>query len=131
MAAPTCAAVQPEFVNWLGGISDADDEDKKDGVDKKVPGASLTVLWVENCDGIRTTKSIDSVECHDIDTGLEWVRNLKSLVSLSVRECRNIDANVVEEANKLLWQIPELYLPRSIGPAHEIPLPIEVDPLYI
>lgn len=75
----TCAAVQPEFVNWLGGISDSDSEDKGDDVDKKVPGSSLTVLWMENCDDIRTVKSIDGIDCHDIDTGLEWVRNLKSL----------------------------------------------------
>lgn len=69
----TCAAVQPEFVNWLGGISDPD------GEDKKIPGAALTVLWVENCDDIHTTKSINSVGEKDIDTGLEWIRNLKSL----------------------------------------------------
>lgn len=75
----TCAAVQPEFVNWLGGISYPDGEDKRDGDGNKVPGASLTVLWVENCDGIRTTKSINSAGDKEIDTGLEWIRNLKSV----------------------------------------------------
>ncbi|PCG98372.1 Hypothetical protein PENO1_058380 [Penicillium occitanis (nom. inval.)] len=121
----TCAAVQPEFVNWLGGIFDPD------GEDNKVPGASLTVLWVENCDGICTTKSISSTMNQEVDTGLEWIRNLKSLESLSLRECCNIDAKIVDEANKLFWRIPEIYLPRSIGPDYELPPPIEVDPLYL
>lgn len=53
------------------------------------------------------------------------------LQSLSLRECRNIDAKIVDEANKLLWHIPEIYLPRSIGPDYELPPPIEVDPLYL
>jgi len=69
----TCAAVQPEFVNWLGGIS------SPDGENNKVPGASLVVLWVECCNGIHTAKSINSVVDRDIDTGLELIRNLKSL----------------------------------------------------
>jgi hypothetical protein len=72
----TCAAVQPEFVNWLGGIRNLDGEHDNN---KMVPGASLTVLWVENCNGIRTTKSIDIMGDQDVDTGLEWIRNMKSL----------------------------------------------------
>lgn len=75
----TCAAVQPEFVNWLGGISDPD------GEDNEVPGGSLTVLWVENCDDIRTTKSISSTMNQGVDTGLEWIRNLKSLEVCQIR----------------------------------------------
>lgn len=70
----TCAAVQPDFVDRLGGISHPDDEDTENEDGNQVPGASLTVLWMENCDGIRTSKSINSS-----DTGLEWIRNLKSL----------------------------------------------------
>jgi hypothetical protein len=75
----TCAAVQPEFVNWLGGISNPDVEDKGDDDDNKVPGGLLKVLWVENCDGIRTTKSVNSMSIHNIEASLEWIRNLKSL----------------------------------------------------
>lgn len=75
----TCAAAQPEFVNWLGGISNPEGEKKEDDEENKVPGASLTVLWVENSDGIRTTKSTSNTLGHDIDTGLEWICNLKSL----------------------------------------------------
>lgn len=75
----TCAAVQPEFVNWLGGIFDTDREDERDSSERKIQGASLNVLWVENCDGIRTNKSIDNMEGgKSTDIGLDWIHNLKS-----------------------------------------------------
>uniref|UniRef100_A0A093UR71 F-box domain-containing protein n=1 Tax=Talaromyces marneffei PM1 TaxID=1077442 RepID=A0A093UR71_TALMA len=114
------------------GAMAIDREDERDSSERKIQGASLNVLWVENCDGIRTNKSIDNMEGgKSTDIGLDWIHNLKSLESLSLRECRNIDAEVVAEANKLLWHIPELYLPRSTGPNRELPPPIEVDPLYL
>lgn len=74
----TCAGVQPGFVNWLGGIPIPDDDEDDDG-DESVPGASIAVLWVDNCDGIRTRKSKNNDKSQGIDAGLEWVGNLKAL----------------------------------------------------
>jgi hypothetical protein len=76
----TCAAVKPEFVNWLGGMDIPDYEGeipRQEG--EPVPGASLKILWLENCSGIYSK----STKCHgknqDIDSGLEWVRGLVGL----------------------------------------------------
>ncbi|OKL59453.1 hypothetical protein UA08_05119 [Talaromyces atroroseus] len=126
----TCAAIQPAFVNWLGGIPTPGDEDEelREHDDEPVPGASLVVLWIENCVGIRTTaKSTNDQGVANIDAGLGWLQNLKALQSLSLRECQNIDATVVQEANRLLWHIPEVYLPRPIRPQSEVDPVIEVD----
>lgn len=76
----TCAAVQPEFVNWLGGIEvDSDDEPRKES--DPAPGASLETLWMENCDGISSEVDLgNSEDGHEIrDAALEWIRNLKGL----------------------------------------------------
>lgn len=128
----TCAGTQPEFVNWLGGVSTPEDDDdeppRQDG--DPVPGASIVVLWIENCDTIRTIKSTNYQANHGLDAGLEWVRNLHALESLSFRECRHIDSKVVVEANKLLWHIPELHLPQLNDPRVENLPVIEVDPIH-
>jgi hypothetical protein len=87
----TCAAVQPEFVNWLGGIEIEDpppEESRKDG--DPVPGALLEILWLENCEGL-STRGLPSDSIANLvkrqDTGLEWVRELKSLkVSIRLRK---------------------------------------------
>lgn len=76
----TCAAVQPEFLNWLGGI-DVDSDDEPSEKSDPAPGASLETLWVENCDGISSKVDFGNSEDGDEirDTGLEWIRNLKGL----------------------------------------------------
>lgn len=79
----TCGAVQPSFVNWLGGLDRAMDErgEKRfDDIDT-VPGRNLEVLWLENCDGISTLDPRDVTMSEDgmLDIGLNWVKNLKSL----------------------------------------------------
>ncbi|EED17060.1 F-box domain protein [Talaromyces stipitatus ATCC 10500] len=124
-----CAAAQPEFVDWLGGISITEGKEPQDD-DKEVPGASLKVLWMENCNGICTGKTSDRERGRTIDVGLEWIRNLKALESLSLRDCRNVDAQVVSDANTLIWRIREVHLPRALDLDPESPPPIEVDPLY-
>lgn len=79
----TCAAVQPTFVNWLGGLDRAIDErgeKRQDDMDA-VPGKNLEILWLENCDGISTVDPRDITTREDgmTDIGLNWVTNLKSL----------------------------------------------------
>lgn len=76
----TCSAVKPEFVNWLGGIDIPDYEgeaSRQDG--EPAPGASLKILWLNNCSGIYSKNT----KCHgkkqDIDAGLEWVQGLVGL----------------------------------------------------
>lgn len=76
----TCAAIQPEFLNWLGGIPiPGEDEESRDDADQETPGASLIVLWIENADEIRTLKPISSDRTQRIDTGLEWLLKLKAV----------------------------------------------------
>jgi hypothetical protein len=78
----TCAAIQPGFVNWLGGIPTPDDEGEelREPDDEPVPGASIVVLWIENCVGIRTTTMpMNGEAAGNIDAGLKWLQNLKAL----------------------------------------------------
>lgn len=74
-----CAAANMEFVRWLGGIDIPDDEggpSRQDG--EAAPGATLKVLWIENCQEV--TRDVDFLEkCERIDAGLEWVRGLVGL----------------------------------------------------
>ncbi|KAL1970446.1 hypothetical protein VTN77DRAFT_4090 [Rasamsonia byssochlamydoides] len=126
----TCAAVQPEFVNWLGGIEVDQDESRKEG--DSAPEASIEVLWSENCDGISSEVDLSNIkDGNEIqDAGLEWIRDLKGLKSLSLRHCPNINPELVERANKTVWHIPEVFL--SYPPAVDRHgSPIEIDPDYI
>lgn len=75
-----CSAVQPEFLNWLGGIEADPEEPRKRG--EAAPGASIQVLWLENCDGI-CSEQLELLADEDdekaLEKGLEWVRALKAL----------------------------------------------------
>jgi hypothetical protein len=95
----TCAAAQPEFVNWLGGVDIPEwegEEPRKPG--EPAPGASIQVLWLENCDGIhseREVENLDDIEVAEeevaLEAGLEWVRGLKGLkVSVGYRSLLTI-----------------------------------------
>lgn len=83
----TCAAVQPEFVNWLGGLDIPEWEGEEPRrADEPAPGALIQVLWLENCDGIHSAKAVRNLDETEADgedvaleTGLEWVRELKGL----------------------------------------------------
>ncbi|KAH8700693.1 F-box domain protein [Talaromyces proteolyticus] len=128
----TCAAAQPEFVNWLGGIdvSECEEESPREN-SEPAPGALLRTLWIENCDSIRSVHLCSGEdEEGSVDFSLEWVSGLTGLQSLSLRECRNIDPQVVERANARLWHIPEVHLPRPIDFRHSLEVSIEVDPDY-
>ncbi|QKX52986.1 uncharacterized protein TRUGW13939_00057 [Talaromyces rugulosus] len=124
----TCAAVKPEFVNWLGGMGIPDYEGeipRQEG--EPAPGASLKILWLENCNGIYSKNKKFHGKSQDVDSGLDWVRGLVGLQSLSFRECKNIDANAVQRANEAIWHIPELHAPRIASLSDSL---IEVDPEY-
>ncbi|PKY04775.1 hypothetical protein P168DRAFT_251605 [Aspergillus campestris IBT 28561] len=128
----TCRGVQPEFLDWLGGVSrDTEEEDFLRTEDKcHVPGENLEVLWLENCHQI-VTKSHEHPKdlAHDsCDLGLEWVRGLKNLKSLSLNECMNISSECVDRANQTIWKIDEVVLPYSY---HSPDSTIEVDPALL
>ncbi|KAF7592981.1 hypothetical protein BBP40_012217 [Aspergillus hancockii] len=125
----TCHGAQPEFLNWLGG--DGQDLDNTGERDSNVaPGDRLEILWLENCHQILTC----SIERHEdfpdevCDRGLEWVRGLRNLQSLSFSKCMNIPSEYIERANKTIWKIPEVSLPYI---HYEEGTPIEVDPTFM
>ncbi|KAE8350600.1 F-box domain protein [Aspergillus coremiiformis] len=125
----TCHGAQPDFLNWLGGIEqNADDLGDTDS--DTAPGDRLEVLWLENCHQILTR----SIEGHEdfadkiCDTGLEWVRGLRNLNSLSFSKCMNLPSEYVERANKTIWKIPDVTLPFY---NYEEGTPIEVDPIFL
>jgi hypothetical protein len=79
----TCSAVQPEFLNWLGG-TDADSEGDRLEDGDTAPGALLEVLQLENCDGVYSERldfNLDhsSNDARISEDGLQWVRGLKGL----------------------------------------------------
>ncbi|KAL2002186.1 hypothetical protein VTN02DRAFT_483 [Thermoascus thermophilus] len=131
----TCRAVQPEFLNWLGGI-EKDPEEEEEEVVTAAPGANLEVLWLENCDGVMS-KGVGAAENHAEVSyiGLEWVTGLKRLKSLSFRYCSHVRSDVVEQANKTVWHIPEVILPHSLEEApptaHDGEALVEIDPRYV
>ncbi|KAL4890549.1 hypothetical protein BDV59DRAFT_204263 [Aspergillus ambiguus] len=119
----TCRGAQPEFLNWLGGI-EKDPEAKED---EAVPGQRLETLWLEHCHRLlpESVGEYAFLPEEDCDAGLEWVRGLKNLKSLSFNECMNIPSEYVERANKVVWNIPEVILPYSLEAESSS---IEVDP---
>lgn len=145
----TCRGVQPEFLDWLGGVRrDTEEEDFLGTEDKcHVPGGNLEVLWLENCHQIVTKshehpKDLANDNC---ELGLEWVRGLKNLKvcvifclsryklthipqSLSLNECMNISSECVDQANQTIWKIDEVILPYSYHSPDSI---IEVDPALL
>ncbi|PYH99977.1 F-box domain protein [Aspergillus ellipticus CBS 707.79] len=125
----TCRGVQPDFLNWLGGLSsDPDEPEAKDN--GMVPGHKLEVLWLENCERIM----VHPVEVYGVlpdktcDSGLEWVRGLTSLKSLSFSESTHLSPEYIDRANRVLWKIPEVILPY---PCYGDKAPIEVDPVLM
>lgn len=76
----TCSAVQPEFLNWLGGIEKDPEEEGSQDEEAAAPGANLEVFWLEKCDGV-VSKGVGAAENHaDVSyIGLEWVTGLKRL----------------------------------------------------
>lgn len=70
----TCKAIQPEFLNWLGGIEkDPNEERCKDSED--APGSKLQVLWLENSDEIFSER----IDANNKVVGLEWMEGMKGL----------------------------------------------------
>ncbi|KAN0080924.1 hypothetical protein V8E54_004128 [Elaphomyces granulatus] len=125
-----CSAVQPEFLNWLGGLEADPEEPHK--YEEVAPGASIQVLWLENCDSIRSERLgllADKDDEKALEKGLEWVRALKSLKSISFRQCPNVDPDLVEKANETIWRLPEVVLPYPVKQYNSEP--IEVDPDYV
>ncbi|GES58671.1 F-box domain protein [Aspergillus terreus] len=119
----TCLGAQPEFLDWLGGVERTSE---KEG-DAPVPGERLETLWLEHCHRL-LSKPVGEFELlpdEACDAGLEWVRGLKNLKSLSFSECLNIPTEYVERANKLIWNIPEVIPPYSLEVTSSF---IEVDP---
>ncbi|ODM15267.1 hypothetical protein SI65_09208 [Aspergillus cristatus] len=127
----TCSGAQPEFLDWLGGIdegSDSEGESMRDDCEL-APGAQLEVLWLENCQQVldRTVEKFDKLPDEICDFGLEWVRGLTNLKSLSFSECACLSPEHVDRANKTIWRIPEVILPHSSPFADSI---LEVDPMF-
>ncbi|KAB8265620.1 hypothetical protein BDV32DRAFT_144142 [Aspergillus pseudonomiae] len=125
----TCHGAQPDFLNWLGGI-EQDPDDPAETDNGYAPGDRLEVLWLENCHEILTHPVDDYEDFADeaCDSGLEWVRGLRNLKSLSFSKCMNIPSEYVERANKLIWKIPDITLPFY---NYEEDTPIEVDPTFL
>ncbi|KAJ9199804.1 hypothetical protein DTO166G4_3520 [Paecilomyces variotii] len=122
----TCKAIQLEFLNWLGGI-EKDPNEGPNNDSEDAPGSSLQVLWLENSDEI----SAERIDASEKVVGLEWMVGMKSLKSLSFRDCRRINADIIEKANKEIWHIPEVFLPYPLGPSGGGEGTIEVDPAYM
>ncbi|KAJ9302351.1 hypothetical protein DTO271G3_1217 [Paecilomyces variotii] len=128
----TCKAIQLEFLNWLGGIEkDPNEEQENDSKESNgsedAPGSSIQVLWLENSDEIFAER----IDASNQVVGLEWMVGMKGLKSLSFRDCRRIDADIIEKANKEIWHIPEVFLPYPLGPSGGGEGTIEVDPAYM
>ncbi|KKK16781.1 hypothetical protein P175DRAFT_0432969 [Aspergillus ochraceoroseus IBT 24754] len=124
----TCRGAQPEFLNWLGGI-ESDSGEAMTQIDSVAPGAKLKILWLEHCHRL-LSHSIEEYE--DLpggicDFGLEWVRGLANLQSLSFSESANIPSEYIDRANRALWGIPEVILPYSLYNENSA---IEVDPRW-
>ncbi|OJJ47931.1 hypothetical protein ASPZODRAFT_63287 [Penicilliopsis zonata CBS 506.65] len=123
----TCTGVHPDFLSWLGGMSNALDMDAAGDTNCVAPGAKLQVLWLENCPNV-SDEPADALEelqeKEDPDAGLRWVKKLKCLKSLSFRECMSLPPTHVDQANKLIWNIPEVILPYTITSGDQV----EVDP---
>jgi len=79
----TCSAVQPEFLDWLGGVRSVSIRAHSQNGPFCVPGASIEVLWLENCDGLIARDQQPNLCSKGVSEfcypGLEWVRNLKQL----------------------------------------------------
>lgn len=78
----TCRGAQPEFLNWLGGV----EKDQNGAVIKRqrlAPGATLEVLWLENCHDLLSSpideQKVKQLPARPSDEGFEWVRNLSNL----------------------------------------------------
>ncbi|KAE8381038.1 hypothetical protein BDV26DRAFT_105458 [Aspergillus bertholletiae] len=125
----TCYGAQPEFLNWLGG-TERDPDYPEEAENDYAPGDRLEVLWLENCHDILTNPIDDHENFADevCDSGLEWVRGLRNLKSLSFSKCMKIPPEYIERANKLIWKIPEVTLPFY---NYEEDTPIEVDPTFL
>ncbi|PYI19253.1 hypothetical protein BO86DRAFT_378657 [Aspergillus japonicus CBS 114.51] len=123
----TCRGVQPEFLDWLGGIEGELDDSNMDD-DSPAPGANLEVLWLENCHDIHLyhVENYPYLPDEACDLGLEWVRGLNSLKSLSFSESGNLPPDFIKRANDTLWRIPEVILPYTSNGDKAL---IEVDPL--
>ncbi|PWY73901.1 F-box domain protein [Aspergillus sclerotioniger CBS 115572] len=122
----TCRGAHPEFLNWLGGIAQDPDEPATEG-NALAPGRKLKVLWLENCHEVlaHPVEDYEKLPGRHCDFGLEWVRGLTSLQSLSFCESSNLPPEYVDRANRMLWKIPEVIPPYS---CHGDKAPIEVDP---
>lgn len=117
------------FLNWLGGV----EKDQNGAVIKRqrlAPGATLEVLWLENCHDLLSPpideQKVKQLPARPSDEGFEWVRNLSNLQSLSFRECACISSEYVDRANKAIWKIAEVILPYAFVTQNSA---IEVDPL--
>ncbi|KAF9886637.1 hypothetical protein FE257_011277 [Aspergillus nanangensis] len=97
---------QPEFLSWLGGLDREVEEPVKEEEEEEeedvVPGQKLETLWLEHCHRLVTQRVEDyeSLPDESCDAGLEWVRELKSLKSLSFDECLNLPS----ESAAQLWE---------------------------
>ncbi|PYI03767.1 F-box domain protein [Aspergillus sclerotiicarbonarius CBS 121057] len=122
----TCRGAQPEFLNWLGGTAQDPDEPETEG-SGLAPGRKLKVLWLENCHALLPHSVEDHRKLPDqaCDFGLEWVRGLTNLESLSFCESSSIPPEYIDRANRILWKIPEVIPPYS---CQGDKAPIEVDP---
>ncbi|KAB8233516.1 F-box protein [Aspergillus alliaceus] len=125
----TCNGAQPDFLNWLGGI-EQDLDDPVEGDSDSAPGDRLEILWLENCHQIltHTIEGYEDFADKSCDRGLEWVRGLRNLKSLSFSKCMNLPSEYVERANKTIWKIPDVTLPYY---NYEEGTPIEVDPTFL
>lgn len=70
------------FLNWLGGV----EKDQNGAVIKRqrlAPGATLEVLWLENCHDLLSPpideQKVKQLPARPSDEGFEWVRNLSNL----------------------------------------------------
>lgn len=71
----TCKAIQPEFLNWLGGIEKDPQEGQSSTDSQDAPGSALQVLWLENSDEIFAER----IDANNQVVGLEWMVGMKNL----------------------------------------------------
>ncbi|KAK2765445.1 hypothetical protein FQN54_008298 [Arachnomyces sp. PD_36] len=127
----TCSAVQPEFLEWLGTLGKRGKMVSYDDEAVAERGSMLEVLWVENCAGVSSrgasVEEIGGTVLANLGE-LEWVSRLRFLKSLSFRQCKNVNPDIVDKLNKSVWNIPDFVIPYPLLSAKPDANVIEVDP---